>query len=434
MERPRVLLVGIPPEHAEAIRRASSRRGWMAVPAADSGAAGPAASWALCVLGADDDVGAAASRLRDLRRSLGGCPVVVLGRQPSLEAAVRFMRSGAVDVMAASRPPEELAERALAHADAAGPAPRGDGLAGASAAIGRVRQRMRAVARTGSTVLLTGETGCGKGVVARAIHRLSERRSRPFVHVDCAALATSVIDSELFGHERGAFTGAVDRRAGRFERAEGGTVFLDEIGDLEPSLQSKLLRILQDRQYERLGGGRTRAMTARVIAATNRDLAAEVARGRFRADLWFRIRVFEIGIPPLRQRREDVPALVRALLPELAAKLRLPAPSFSPGFARRLAEHAWPGNVRELMNLLERLLIEGEGGPLDEASLDGWPERGAETASWGAAFAASAPSGAPEREAIAAALRAEGGNVTRAARRLGLARSTLRYRMRQHGL
>jgi DNA-binding NtrC family response regulator len=253
--------------------------------------------------------------------------------------------------------------------------PKRNGLVGSSPAIERVRHRMKAVARTNSTVLLSGETGCGKGVAAREIYRLSARGQRPFVHVDCAALATSVIDSELFGHERGAFTGAVGRRAGRFERAERGTIFLDEIGDLEVSLQSKLLRVLHDREYERLGGSGTRAMTARVIAATNRDLRREVVQGRFRADLLFRINVFEIAIPPLRERRGDIPQLVRALLVQLATNLKIRIPAFTEGFTRCLMSYDWPGNVRELMNLLERLMVERGGAVLDESAVDGLLDR-----------------------------------------------------------
>jgi transcriptional regulator with GAF, ATPase, and Fis domain len=365
-----------------------------------------------------------------------------VGKELGVADAVRFMRWGASDVMALTPSPGDLAERLMRHLNLGGDPPNRNGLIGSSRAIERVRHRMKAVARTNSTVLLSGETGCGKGVAAREIHRLSTRRQRPFVHVDCAALATSVIDSELFGHERGAFTGAVGRRAGRFERAEGGTIFLDEIGDLEAPLQSKLLRVLQDREYERLGGSSTRVMTARVIAATNRNLRREVGLGRFRADLLFRVNVFEIGIPPLRERCDDIPQLVSALLVQLATNLQIRVPAFTEGFMRCLMSYDWPGNVRELMNLLERLMVERGGAALDESAVDGLLDRSwlsapfaVDTAQGGAVGRpASACENRGDRERIVAALQAERGNVTRAAQRLGLARSTLRYRMRQLGL
>ena len=399
---------------------------------------------ALCVLGSDGDRRELARRVDRVRESLGDCPIVVIGGAFSVEAVVDLMRRGAVDVVSLPADPTELASQVLSHTDRRSVNAGQSDFVGSTPEVHRVRRRIRAVARTCSTVLLTGETGCGKGVVAREIHRLSERRERPFIHVDCGALASSVIDSELFGHERGAFTGAIGRHAGRFERAEGGTIFLDEIGDLDLALQSKLLRVLQEREYERLGGSRTQAMTARVIAATNRDLELAVAEGCFRADLVFRVRVIEISIPPLRERLDDMPALVQALLAQLGARLSLRPPAFSERFTKRLMSHDWPGNVRELMNLLERLLIEKPGVVLDDIDLDGnWGATRVDRSAsrFGVQGRFRAP-GATDpirdegrgREAIAAALRAEGGNVTRAARRLGLPRSTLRHRIRQLAL
>ncbi|MEE8167061.1 MAG: sigma-54 factor interaction domain-containing protein, partial [Myxococcota bacterium] len=214
---------------------------------------------ALCVLGSGGDLRALARRVNRVREALGECPIVVLGDALNVEAVVDLMRRGAADVISLPADPTEVALQVLSHADPRGVDAGQGAFVGNAPAVQRVRRRMRAVARTSSTVLLTGETGCGKGVAAREIHRLSERRERPFIHVDCAALASSVIDSELFGHERGAFTGAIGRHAGRFERAEGGTIFLDEIGDLDLALQSKLLRVLQEREYERLGGSRTQS-------------------------------------------------------------------------------------------------------------------------------------------------------------------------------
>ena len=247
-------------------------------------------------------------------------------------------------------------------------------LAGDSAAIARLRQSLRRVARADATVLLRGETGTGKGLVARLLHDASTRAAAPFAHVDCAALAPSVIESELFGHERGAFTGADACRAGRLEAAAGGTLFLDEIAELEPRLQAKLLRALQDRTFERVGGARTLTLQARVVAATHRDLRRMVADGSFRADLYFRLQVFEVTLPPLRERLDDIPALVARGLAAIAARSGGAPPHCTAAFVDALALHRWPGNVRELWNLLERSVVHDDDGVLDaadaEAALD----------------------------------------------------------------
>ncbi len=308
------------------------------------------------------------------------------------------------------------------------PTPRVEEPLGESPAVRALRHEIAAVAPVGSTVLLTGETGVGKGVVAREIHRCSGRRGA-FVHVDCAALAPGLIESELFGHERGAFTGAVAARAGRFERAAGGTLFLDEIGELEPALQAVLLRVLQDREFERIGGGCTLPMRARVIAATSRELRHEVPSGRFRADLYFRLAVVRLALPPLRERRSDIPLLAQAFLAEIARRLELPAPAVGSGLFERLVAYDWPGNARELHNVLERALVRSAGRPLEEADLGELDEP-----LWTASGAEVAGGDAPPAERIAAVLRVTGGNVARAARQLGLPRTTLRRHIRLYGL
>jgi len=320
-------------------------------------------------------------------------------------------------------------------------------LAGTSQAIAGLREQLEAVAATDATVILTGETGTGKGLAARALHRLSERAQRPFVHVDCAALSPTIIESELFGHERGAFTSADVRHAGRFEIAGDGTIFLDEIGDLAPRLQSKLLRVLDDRRYERLGGAETLAMRARVIAATSRDVRHAVREGSFRADLYYRLAVFHLVVPPLRERLEDLPALVATGLEQIAHRQGLPRPLATEGFHARLRLHDWPGNVRELINALERVLLRARSRLLTAADLDGVLEPGlaseARPRDSGGDEAGTAPRTlreivsareAEERRLILEALRATRGNVNRAAQQLQMARGTLRYRMQKYGI
>ncbi len=310
-------------------------------------------------------------------------------------------------------------------------------LVGDCPATRELRRELELAARAPSTALLTGETGVGKGLAARWIHRASDRSSQPFVHVDCAALAPGVIESELFGHDRGAFTGAVHRRLGRFELAQAGTVFLDEIGDLPLGLQGKLLRILEDREFERLGSGETRRMGARIIAASNRDLGLSLAQGHFREDLFYRLHVLHIRVPPLRERTTDLPLLVEHGLEQIARRTRLPRPAIRESFLHRLLAHDWPGNVRELMNLLERLMVRGAGlewdasvlaGAFDRTLAPGDPNPPAMARSEGGGRAGA------ERDRLRSILRETRGNVAEAARLLGMPRSTLRYRLRVRGL
>ncbi|MGO9015030.1 MAG: sigma 54-interacting transcriptional regulator [Dissulfurispiraceae bacterium] len=241
----------------------------------------------------------------------------------------------------------------------------GDEVIGGNSGLRNVMEMVQQVAQLNNTVLLLGETGTGKELVANTIHFSSSRKDKPFIKVNCGAIPESLIDSELFGHEKGAFTGAVTDMRGRFERADGGTIFLDEIGELPLQAQVRLLRVLQNRVIERVGGSKPINVDIRVIAATHRNLESMVSENRFREDLWFRLNVFPIIIPPLRQRKEDIPALTRYFVTQKSRELGVPiAPNIVPGALQRLMDYAWPGNVRELENLVERELIRHRGGQL----------------------------------------------------------------------
>ncbi|UCF86276.1 MAG: sigma 54-interacting transcriptional regulator [Desulfobacteraceae bacterium] len=241
----------------------------------------------------------------------------------------------------------------------------GDSIIGANFGLKEVMEKASHVASLDSPVLLLGETGVGKDVIANAIHYSSTRRDGPFINVNCGAIPDTLIDSELFGHEKGAFTGALSQKRGRFERADKGTILLDEIGELPPQAQVRLLRVLQEKEIERLGGTKTIPLDIRIIAATNRNLEEMVKTGQFREDLWFRINVFPIWIPPLRERKSDIPALLQHFISLKTKELKLPAiPTLSPGVIDMLMEYDWPGNVRELQNVVERALILNPSGPL----------------------------------------------------------------------
>jgi len=294
------------------------------------------------------------------------------------------------------------------------------------------------VAPTETTVLLTGESGTGKEVVARFIHRGSPRSGGPFVGLNCAALPETLLESELFGHEKGAFTGATAARAGRIEQASGGVLFLDEVGEMTPSVQAKLLRVLQEREYQRLGGTRPIKADARIVAATNRNLEAALARGEFREDLYYRLRVFEIPLPPLRDRREDILPMAEAFLEEIGSVVGRPAAGISREGHRALLAYSWPGNVRELRNALERATILCDGGLITVEHLP----IGVGPKSAGPAIRVGdetlPPGGVDleivERDLIVKALRDAKNNRSRAARLLSITRSQLYYRMQKHGL
>jgi len=330
------------------------------------------------------------------------------------------------------------------------------GIVGTSARLRAVLDLVEMVADSDSTVLLQGESGTGKGLFAHAIHQLSARRDRPFVKVSCAALPEALLESELFGHERGAFTGALRAREGRFELAHRGTIFLDEIGDLSPAVQVKLLRVLQEREFERIGSNRTVTVDVRVIAATNRPLRRLMQEGKFREDLFYRLNVIPIHVPPLRERPEDIPLLVEHVLGRLAAKGKGRGTRLSPRTLAILRQHAWPGNVRELENALEHAMVCTPGRVIEPealpesllAAVRGPAPRGvpAQTAppppdsSEDLAPARDTPPARPARsprapltrEDLLRALETCGWRRAEAAARLGIERTTLWRHMRQH--
>ncbi|HJZ85452.1 MAG TPA: sigma-54 dependent transcriptional regulator [Polyangia bacterium] len=320
-------------------------------------------------------------------------------------------------------------------------------IVGDSPALREVLKKIEQVAPTLSTVLLRGETGTGKELVARAIHINSPREAKPFVRVHCAALAPGVLESELFGHEKGAFTGAIARRVGRFELADGGSLFLDEVGDLPMDVQIKLLRVLQEREFERVGGTETLRVDVRVISATNRDLEAMIGRAEFREDLYYRLNVFPIQLPPLRERPADVPRLAEHFVAKFNRASGKAVRGFDAAGVAALQSYAWPGNVRELENVVERAIIVTRGDWITSGDLD-FGKRPAAAAGAGT-HAPSSPSmpAVPvadrplqarlheqERAEIMAAIDRAGGNIASAARTLGINRSTLYYRLRKHGL
>ena len=312
-----------------------------------------------------------------------------------------------------------------------------EGIIGGSEIIQDLCQQVQVVAPTGSTVLILGETGTGKELIGRAIHNLSPRRNRPFIKINCAAIPAGLIESELFGHERGAFTGAVTRRIGRFEMADGGTLFLDEIGDIPPELQPKLLRVLQEQEFERVGSTQTTRVNVRIVAATSRDLPQMVAAGEFRADLYYRLNVFPLDVPALRQRAEDIPLLVQHFVELYSDRMGKNIEIVPTEAMSALSRYPWPGNVRELQNIIERAVILSPGKvlrpPLDQLKV---PQRPWPASDQGSSSSARTLNEA-QRDHIFQALAETNwviGGPKGAAARLGLLRTTLIAKMQKLGI
>jgi formate hydrogenlyase transcriptional activator len=304
-------------------------------------------------------------------------------------------------------------------------------IVGRSAALQRALRDVEVVAPTDSGVLILGETGTGKELIARAIHNLSGRQDRPFIKLNCAAIPSGLLESELFGHERGAFTGAIMRKAGRFEIADRGTLFLDEVGDIPLELQPKLLRVLQEREFERLGSSRTQQVDVRMVAATHRDLKQMVQDGEFRSDLYYRLHVFPLSVPPLRERREDIPLLVRHFVDEYARRMNRCIETIPAQAMEALRSYSWPGNVRELQNFIERTVILSPGSVL-RPPLAELKQAAVQTPSPELSTLQEM-----EREHVLRALKEANwvtGGPKGAAAKLGMKRTTLAYRIRKLGI
>jgi DNA-binding NtrC family response regulator len=386
-----------------------------------------------------------------IRRQNAQVPVIIMTAYGSVETAVESMKAGATDFLLKPFSLDHLMQvvekalevRALRDENRALKQQLGrryefDNIIGRSPAMQEIFAAIERVAPTRATVLLAGESGVGKDLIARAIHFHSPRRDRPMVKINCTALPENLMESELFGYEKGAFTGAQTTKPGKFEQADTGTVFLDEIGDVPPAIQVKLLRVLQEREFERLGSNVTRHIDVRVIAATNTDLREALEQGTFREDLYYRLNVVPLNVPPLRERKQDIPFLaehfVRKLAPETGSRVE----SISDAAMEKLVGYHWPGNVRELENIVERGLVMCTGTQLEAADIKLENAPGRPAASRGQSEAPFLPEGLTldeyERDLIREALRRADGNKSQAARLLGLTRNALRYRLTQMGM
>ena len=388
-------------------------------------------------------------------------PVIFITAHGTVDSAVQALKAGAFDYITKPFEQEELkkviAKAARAHElerhNVHAPVVAGEKppLVGESPAMQLIHEIVAKVADSPSTVLITGESGTGKELIAREIHARSSRHDKPLIKVNCAAIPKDLVESELFGYEKGAFTGAVGSKPGRFELADGGTLFLDEIGEIPIEMQVKLLRALQESEFERVGGIKTLHVDVRLIAATNRDLKALIADGRFREDLFYRLAVVPIALPPLRDRKRDIPLLVEHFIAKYNQRLGKHVERIDDDAAQILLGYAWPGNIRELENLMERSVLFAEGPVIHGSSLpDALRERAPGSpvpiAAVGPLGAIAAPSGASmkeivrqaqaelERELISRALEETAGNVTRAAKRLQISRKSLQVKMKELGL
>ncbi len=392
--------------------------------------------------------------LRRVRERHKRLPVIVMSGHGTIETAVKATKLGAYDFIEKPLSLEKVL-LAVSHAlerdrlaseneELKKKVERRYEMVGSSAALRELKDQIAQVAPSNGWVLVTGENGTGKELIARAIHRDSKRASGPFVEVNCAAIPEELIESELFGHEKGSFTGAVGMKRGKFEQAAGGTLFLDEIGDMSLKTQAKILRVLQERKFTRVGGNETIEVDVRIVAATNKDLPAEIAASRFREDLYYRINVVPFRAPPLRDRREDIPPLVDWFLAEFCRENGRPMKKLSAPALQTLLTYSWPGNVRELRNVVERMVILSRGaeiGPLDVPEDIRARAAGSSAAGGPPEVVAALEArtlrdarAAFEKEFLARKLAEFGGNVSRTAEAIGLERTNLHRKMKSYGL
>ncbi len=381
--------------------------------------------------------------MRSARQSSPGAAVILLTAYGSVPDAVRAMRDGALDYLTKPISFDQLQATAaqVMHRASRTPAedvPAAGDIVGRAPLLLRAIQRARAAATTDADVLIEAESGTGKELLARYIHDSSDRSRKPFVAVNCAAVPESLLESELFGHGRGAFTGAVGAKPGKFEQADGGTILLDEIGEMPLHLQPKILRALQEREFQRLGESRSVRVDIRVIATTNVSLSAMVERGKFRGDLYYRLNVIPLSLPPLRDRREDIPVLAQYFAERFSAQLHAPVPRLHSGFLDRLQTHNWPGNVRELANFMRRVMTLSGTMDIDAGCFEMEFEGAARPMAAPQMQAQTALAGAPIREVermhLESTLALTDGNRTHAAELLGISLRTLRNKIREYGL
>jgi two-component system response regulator HydG len=387
--------------------------------------------------------------LSEIKRFNPVIPVVIMTAYASVDTAVKALKDGAYDYLTKPLDFDELKltlERAMEHSllkeenrflkeTLASRFDRRNLIARSDVMI-RLLDTVSQVAPSEATVLITGESGTGKEMIAGAIHFNSARKDGPFVKINCAAITETLLESELFGHEKGAFTGADRRKEGKFRQAEGGTIFLDEVSEMSLSMQVKLLRVVQERELTRVGGEEVIRIDVRVIAATNRDLMKETEAGRFREDLFYRLNVVGIRVPPLRERKEDIPLISQHFLKMFAEKNRKEIKGFTPRAMDRLLKHPWPGNVRELMNAVERGVVLSRSEYLDESELPLIQREFPTTNDTGSKMngAGDLPLESVEKETILKSLDTAGGNKSEAARRLGITRRTLHLKLRKYGM
>ncbi|MFP4329392.1 MAG: sigma-54-dependent transcriptional regulator [Alkalispirochaetaceae bacterium] len=383
--------------------------------------------------------------LRRVVQSYPTVPVIILTGHGTIETAVQAMRDGAYDFLTKPVNLDRLSllcKRALSTRELVMQhrqmqeelehQRRFQNIIGKSSEMQRIFELVKQVAPTKASVLITGESGVGKELIADALHNASNRKDKPFIRVHCAALSESLLESELFGHEKGAFTGAVARKRGRFELAHSGSIFLDEIGEIEQSVQIKILRVLQEKKFERVGGEETLEVDVRIISATNRDLKEAIDEGRFREDLYYRLNVVNIHIPPLRERKEDIPLLTSAFIKEFAQENEKPVEGIDPKARSALYNYPWPGNIRELRNSIESAVVMCKGTIITPDDLPPSITRDNEDdyirISLGSSLADA------EREIIRSTLAAQNGNKSRTAEILGIGRKTLHRKVDEYGL